>query len=290
MKGLEEDLDLKRDAFGLSTLRLLGEHLLELAEYRGQSPALEARWLNLMGFCFRPGFGVAVDEWRVKQLWKIHSQDVLHPSHDAAEMNWWILWRRVAGGLGRGPQQELAARVFPRIVANLAKRAKKRPPKPQSQLAAEMWRAAASLERISAKSRGQLGDGLLDLIENKKAPRGALWCLGRIGARKLLYGPREATVRPAIAMKWIERIIAAKRLPKDEHPAPALLSMARLTGDRQFDLEEGQRRKVSNFLADKGLPEEEHRPLFELIKVDRQTQVAALGDTLPTGLSLGETT
>lgn len=287
MKGLEEDLGVARDAFALATLRVLAEHLLEIAEHRGASPQLEARWLNLVGFCLRPGFGVAVDDWRVKQLWKIHSQDVLHPNHDPAEMNWWILWRRVAGGLGRGPQQELAARVFPRIIAGLAKRAKKKPPKPQSQLAAEMWRAAASLEQIGAKSRAQLGDALLDLIESKKSPRGALWCLGRIGARKLLYGPREATVRPAVAAKWIQRLMGLKRLPKDEHPAPALISLARLTGDRQFDLEEGQRKQVSAYLTERGLPEDQHRPLFEVVVVDQTTQVAALGDTLPAGLTLG---
>ncbi|CAN0430619.1 unnamed protein product, partial [Discosporangium mesarthrocarpum] len=38
-------------------------------------------------------------------------------------------------------------------------------------------------------SRAQLGDALIGLLEEKKSPRGALWCLGRIGARKLLYGP-----------------------------------------------------------------------------------------------------
>ena len=108
MKGLEEDLGLGRDAFPLTTLRVLAEHLLELADHRGATPALEARWLNLVGFCLRPGFGVAVDDWRVKQLWKIHSQDVLHPNHDPSEMNWWILWRRVAGGLG--PRSAAGAR------------------------------------------------------------------------------------------------------------------------------------------------------------------------------------
>ncbi len=286
MKGLEEDLGVGRDGFPLGTLRVLAEHLLELADHRGASAAIETRWLNLVGFCLRPGFGVAVDDWRVKQLWKIHAQDVLHPSHDAAEMNWWILWRRVAGGLGRGPQQELAARLFPLLIPSLAKRAKKKPPKPQTQLSAEMWRAAAALERLGAKSRAQLGDTLVELIETKKGPRGALWCLGRIGARKLLYGPREATVRPAIVMKWIDRLMAAKRLPKDEHPAPAMIAMARLTGDRHFDLEEGQRKKIGAFLAGRGLPDELHRPLFEVVQVDQQTQVAALGDTLPTGLSL----
>ena len=79
-----------------------------------------------------------------------------------------------------------------------------------------------------------------------------------------------------------------KRMPKDEHPVPALISMARLTGDRQFDLEDGQRKKISAFLEGKGLPESDHRPLFEVVQVDRQTQVAALGDTLPTGLSLAD--
>jgi molecular chaperone DnaK (HSP70) len=286
MKGLEEDLALGRDALPLPVLRALAEHLVELMERRSLSAALETRWLNVVGFCLRPGFGVPMDEWRVRQLWRVHAQGVLHPTHDPAELNWWILWRRVAGGLARGHQEELASRAFPLLIPALAKRSKKKPPKPQSQEAAEIWRAAASLEQLGAKSRAQLGDALVQLLEEKKAPRGALWCLGRIGARKLLYGPREATVRPQVAEAWARRLMALKKPPKEEHPAACLVSMGRLTGDRQLDLPEAARREIAAFLEERGVPAEQLRPLHEVVQVDTKTEAQAFGEGLPVGLTL----
>ena len=286
MKGLESDFALSRNEFPLSTLRALGEHLLERMDHRGISKEHEMRWLNLVGFCLRPGFGVPVDDWRVRQLWKIHGPGLVYPSHDPCELNWWILWRRVAGGLARGHQEELSSRVFPLVIPSLSKRAKRRPPKVKSQEAVEMWRAAASLERIGAKSRAQLGEALLEMLEEKKAPRSALWCLGRIGARKLLYGPREATVRQQTAVGWVKALMNLKRWPKDEHPAACLVAIARRTGDRQFDLPEEIRLKVKTFLVDRGVPEEQLLPLTEVVQVDVETQGAAFGEGLPTGLTL----
>ncbi len=286
MKGLEADLGMGRDRFPLTILRSLAEHLLEMMERRALSPQIEARWVNLVGFSLRPGFGVPMDDWRVKQLWKVHAQDVLHPAHDPCQMNWWILWRRVAGGLSRGHQEELASRAFPLINPGLAKRAKRKPPKWKTQEAAEIWRAAASLERIGAKSRAQLGDALLDLIEERRAPRGALWCLGRIGARKLLYGPREATVRIKVAEQWAVRLMKLERMPKGEHPAQCLVSMCRLTGDRQFDLPQGVRQKVEAFLVERGVPEDQLLPLREVVQLDTQSEAQAFGEGLPSGLTL----
>ena len=286
MKGLEQDLGMGRDAFPLPVLRSLAEHLLELMERRALSPELEARWINITGFCLRPGMGVPMDDWRVRQLWKIHAQGVLFPSHAPAELNWWILWRRVAGGLARGHQEELAARVFPMIIPALAKRAKKKPPRTSSQEAAEMWRAAASLERISSRSRAQLGDALLLLLEEGKAPKGALWCLGRIAARKLLYGPREATVRPETAAAWAKRFIALKRPPKDEDPLACLVSLGRLTGDRQLDLPEEDRKALAGHLVGRGAQDAAVRPLLEIVQVDVAAQGAAFGEGLPVGLTL----
>jgi molecular chaperone DnaK (HSP70) len=287
MKGLEGDFGMPRDAFPLPSLRALGEHLLELMEMRGISAAIEARWLNLVGFCLRPGWGVPVDDWRVRQLWKIHAQGVLHPGHDPCELNWWILWRRVAGGLSRGHQEELASRAFPMVIPSLAKRAKKKPPRSKTQEAAEIWRAASSLERISAKSRAQLGDALIEALEKGQAPRGALWCLGRIGSRKLLYGPREATVRAQTAADWAKRLMNLPKLPKDEDPTACLVALARRTGDRQFDLEDTARKNIEQWLALRGVAEEARRPLHDVIELDQSTQVSAFGEGLPTGLMLG---
>jgi len=286
MKGLEADLGLARDVFPLPTLRTLSELLLELMELRGLSAELEARWLNVVGFCLRPGFGVPLDDWRVRQLWKIHAEDLRFPGREPNELNWWILWRRVAGGLGRGHQEELASRVFPLVVPSLQKRAKRKLPKAKSQEAAEVWRAAAALENLSGKSRAQLGDALLEQIEEGKAPKGALWCLARIGARALLYGPKEATVRADTAAGWAKRLMATAKRPKDEHPALCLVSLTRLTEDRKLDLDKATRKGIAEFLVAHGVPEAETRPLFELTAIDRATQGQAFGEGLPVGLTL----
>ncbi len=287
MRGLEADLGLGRDQFPLATLRALAEHLLEQVEARGATPELEARWLHTVGFCLRPGFGLALDDWRVRQLWKIHGPGPTHPGHDQVALAWWILWRRTAGGLGRGPQDELSARLFPLIVPALYKRAKRKPPRSQTQEAAEMWRAAAALEQISAKQRSMLGTSLLELIEAKKAPKGALWALSRIGARRLLYGPRDHTVKPGAVAGWLDRLYAA-RLPKEEDPVPCVLALARLTGDRQLDLPEEARNAAARFLTERGANSALTRALFEVVEVDRGTQSAAFGDALPAGLSLAD--
>ncbi len=51
---LEQALALGRNSWPLSAIRKLGDRLLELAETRRKSPALEMRWLNLTGFCCVP--------------------------------------------------------------------------------------------------------------------------------------------------------------------------------------------------------------------------------------------
>ena len=149
-----------------------------------------------------------------------------------------------------------------------------------------MWRAAASLERIGAKSRAQLGEALVELVERKKAPRSALWCLGRIGARRLLYGPREATVRASTVAGWIERVLGMPKPSKDEHPKDCMISLARMVGDRQFDLDGAVRTKVQEYLAKRGVSEGALRPLREVVQLDAAGESAAFGEGLPSGLRL----
>ena len=53
----------------------------------------------------------------------------------------------------------------------------------------EMWRAAASLELLPVQTRTQLGDELIARIVKGDFVDTGLWCLARLGARKLFYGP-----------------------------------------------------------------------------------------------------
>ncbi len=64
---------------------------------------------------------------------------------------WWILWRRVAAGLARPHHEEIHRRLAPFLLpakgTSPAKKAGR--PKPEPHELAEMWRCAASLERLS---------------------------------------------------------------------------------------------------------------------------------------------
>lgn len=286
MKGLEADLGLPRDAFPLATIRALAERVIELMDQRAPSSEHEARWLNLIGFMLRPGTGFPLDDWRVRQLWRVHAPGPVFEGRDPVELNWWILWRRVSAGLARGHQEELASLLFPMLIPALEKRARKKPPRAKTQEAVEMWRAAASLEQLASKTRAQLGDALVDALVEKRAPKSGLWCLGRIGARRLLYGPRESTVRPATAAAWIERLIPILPTLKDEDPVEPLLAVARLVGDRQFDLDEDVRRRLAVALRARGATEPQLRALEEVVAIDAATQSLAFGEGLPSGLRL----
>ena len=49
----------------MALLRALFDALMQRARRRRRSAEHERLWLNLAGFCLRPGFGYALDEWRI---------------------------------------------------------------------------------------------------------------------------------------------------------------------------------------------------------------------------------
>jgi hypothetical protein len=110
--------------------------------------------------------------------------------------------------------------------------------------------------------------------------------MSRIGARQPLYGPRECTVRPGIALKWIDRLLSLPKPPQDGSLAACILSLARLTRDRQLDLDPSDRQRIDDALAARDVAPDARRALFEVVQTDRATQSAAYGDALPLGLTL----
>ena len=59
MKQLTAVIGLTKDDWPLSLLRDIANILIEKAAVRNQSLSHEIRWMNLLGFCMRPGFGDA---------------------------------------------------------------------------------------------------------------------------------------------------------------------------------------------------------------------------------------
>ena len=124
-----------------------------------------------------------------------------------------------------------------------------------------------SLELIPAANRMQLGDAILKQGRDDTA----LWCISRLGARQLFYGPANQVLSPAVATRWIEALIAA---PKAED---ALVSLARRTGDPVRDISATTFQAVQARLSDPALLEAER---------DETAMGRIYGEALPSGLVL----
>jgi hypothetical protein len=222
---LEQALGLGRNSWPLSAIRKLADALIELAEGRKRSAAHEARWLNLCGFCLRPGFGFPGDDYRIEQARRVYAGGLQFSNQVQNEIEWWIFWGRVAGGLNKNQQTDVFQRLSPTLLPRTAKR-----PRVNPSLLREMWRAAASLEFLPIQTKTQLGDELVARIAKGDFVDTALWCLARLGARKLFYGPINQVLPASTASRWLEPLL---KISKAEDAVGAL---GRRTGDSTRDL------------------------------------------------------
>ncbi len=290
VKRLEEALDAPRDQWPPSALCALWDPLHESLDTRSTSPQHESRWLNLAGYCLRPGVGVPLDELRIKALWPVFHGNVLHAKDTQCWVEWWVLWRRVAAGLTRAHHEEIDRRLRPFLLPPKGGAGGKRPgrPKPEAHEIAEMWRCAAALERLSATSKEPLGEALAAELTRPALGPHVLWSLGRLGARVLLYGPANTVVGPELVTRWVERLLG-RTFSNEREIADAtfaLSMLARVSGDRARDLDDATRQAVLARLEQWGVAEAVLRPVREFHELETAQQDQALGDSLPAGLRL----
>jgi hypothetical protein len=222
---LEQALALGRNSWPLATIRQLGDLMLELANGRGRGPAYEVRWLNLCGFFLRPGFGFPGDDFRIEQARRIYASGMRFPNHVECEVQWWIFWGRVAGGLNRNQQIDIYQRVAPFLLPR-----GKKPPRVNSSLLREMWRTASALELLPVQTKTDLGEALLKRLKSGGGGASELWCLSRLGARQLFYGPINLVVPASTAARWIDTLAGLKNSEE------AIASIAQHTGDATRDV------------------------------------------------------
>ena len=280
-KDISRIIDRPREKWPLSLIRSMADVLLSLIHTRQTAPDFESRWLNLLGFCLRPGFGDGFDEHRIKTLWKIYKQGPVFSQHSQVRLDWWILWRRISGGLSAGHQrqffQDLTSILF-------SAKAGKQRILPQEYL--EIFMSVASMERLTVKDKIRLGSTLLTDLKSKKAKSQHYWAFSRIGARELLYGPVDRVIPPAEILKWIEALITGNWA----NPAlagMALLQLARKTGDRARDVDMAVIERIHNRLSQQGFLEDQLRVLLEVMPYRRQEAGTIFGEDMPSGLILG---
>jgi molecular chaperone DnaK (HSP70) len=284
LEGLVKDVaaivERPREQWPLSLIRKMADVLLEQSSQRGVRHLAESRWLNLVGFCLRPGMGDGFDEHRVKKLWKIYKGGPIYANNPQVRSEWWIMWRRVAGGLKPGQQRQFIQDLSPVMFPKKGSRVRVHP---QEYL--EIWMAVANMELLLVKDKVKWGRRLLAEIGARRETPQFFWALSRMGARELLYGPVDRVIPPEEASRWIDALL--KREWKSPRPAlSAAAQMARKTGDRIRDVDEKTARRVIDVLEGSGFAEAEIRPLVEVVPIQTQEINVIFGEALPSGIVL----
>ena len=201
--ALENALGHAKHAWPLPVLRSLADVLLRSVEGRTEgSLGHEVRWLNLVGFCTRPGTGAPLDPWRVSELRKVYLAGIAFPRDTQGQVEWLVLWQRVAAGFTTGQQKELAQRVIGQIGIG-----QKKPIAPQHPHRARGVETVGEPRATRCRRTGQTRRRARETAPARTANTARLWALGRIGARTPLYGPLNVVVSPHAAELWIEALL-----------------------------------------------------------------------------------
>ncbi len=288
-RRLAKLLGMSRAEWPTSLLRGIWHQLIQLESGRGRSASHESNWLNLIGYALRPGFGYALDDWRVDQTWEaVRGQ--LHHSTPECRTQMWILWRRIAAGLDGGQQTAIASPILSSIrqTVHQAKtgRGKGGPIAVHEADAAEIWRVLGAFENLPPSSRSEIGEFILELVSRprmKAVREPMIWALGRIGSRSPMGASAAVPVAATTAEHWATQIMDRQL---DELPSTplAVMQLTRRTGNRFVDVSQSCRDEAIRYLREMDAPS----PLVSLIRdggsTDAETRAAVFGESLPIGL------
>jgi hypothetical protein len=274
---MEAALGAKRDSWPISAIRRFGDVLIEVAAGRKKSPRHEVRWLNLSGFCLRPGFGVPGDAARVNGLRTIASNELVFADDLQCQVERLVLLRRIAGGINASEQQALY-RKHARGAGS------KKKGRVNRQLEYEEWRLFASFEHLLASTRALLGHALVAKIRKEPGDAIWLWSLGRLGARIPLYGPLHSVVAAEIAGEWLKALLDLSTFTAVT--GSTIVLIARRTDDSSRDIDEAIREQAISRLMALGNTEETIQLLSKYDPPERADAVRSFGESLPPGLQV----
>jgi len=282
MEKLEQHIGMERREWGPTILRELWTSLLKMAPYRKITLEHEARWWNLAGFFLRPGFGFPLDDFRMKELWKMIIGELKFRQTPDSLIQIWICFRRVAGGLGKGQQMQIARELMGAIFDKKSGKIDTKR-KGEQYFYSEKIRALAAMERIDLPFKIRLGETLVDRLLHDSASSCDFWALGRIGARHLFYASAGQVVPRDYVSKWIERLLEKKSL-REHHESMLFLmkQLARKTDQRELNLSETTLEKIFAAFPTDHLGEW----LLEEKEMTKSEQEMAFGENLPSGLLL----
>lgn len=293
VKTLEQVIGTARSEWPPSLLRGMWEVLMEVQASRGKSSAHEARWLYLLGYSLRPGCGLALDDWRVAQTWRLFQGKRLLNAAVACRVEWLILWRRIASGLAAGQQRSLADPLL--ACVRTAGSGRSRPGASGkssgtvgSHELAETWRLLGSLELLPASTKLELGNLLLTRLPRETAfamAEALVWTLGRLGTRVPLHGSLNAVVATEVVEHWLVELMRVN--PTSPTLLFSAVQMARRTHDRYRDISDKVRDQVLAWLDRQNTREHYLQLVRQGGDLASDEQGMMFGESLPRGLRLG---
>jgi molecular chaperone DnaK (HSP70) len=277
LKSLEKILGMPRVDWNLLLIRSLWTALSASFSSREESIEHEEAWLILAGFLLRPGFGGKGDNARIDDLWQLHTSKLAYPGK-RSQIQQYILWRRVAGGLTQERQELILAPELTRL------RSKKDPP-------AELVRLVGSLERIGSNLKTEMINLFLktapELAITKQYAAPYLVALGLLLNRTPFYAGPDCVVPSA----QVER--AFEVLSDLDWSAPELaevqtlfLRAGRMVDDPNIDLPRALREKIVAKLAKSGVAEVKLGRLRKFIPIAGSERTSLFGESLPPGLMI----
>jgi hypothetical protein len=275
IESLEQILGRSKADWNATLLRDLWASLAATQNVRALSVEHEETWLILAGFLLRPGFGLAMDELRLDQLWRICDEGLRFPGK-RTKLQEYVLWRRVAGGLSQERQEALlvAEKIFER-----------------KNVPAELIRMVGAFERIGQDLKRELVERFIETVvelaseKNHCAPY--LAALGFLLTRTPFYAGPETIAPPSLVEKAYE---AFRRFDwKDAEFTEVqtlFLRAARAVDDRRLDLPSSLRSKIADKLEKCGIASAKTERLRKVQPVQRAERLSFYGEAVPPGLIL----
>ena len=275
MRLLEKALGGRREDWDSATLRGLWPAISQGMNRRSRSADHEEAWLYLAGFALRPGYGFPLDESRIEELWRLFDLGMAFPKEKRVQVQWYLLWRRVSGGLNARRQERILDKILPSL-----------PGQPETD---EILYLAGSLERIPLHRKMQVVQLLSGALTKPKIANKTpyAWALGRLLSRVPLYGGPEVVLPP----REVETLFRKVRdLDWKESPYaplnPLFAQAARRTDRREVDLPPELRQEILEKMKASGARPEELEVVRETVPVKDADRVRQFGESLPSGLVL----
>jgi molecular chaperone DnaK (HSP70) len=274
---LEEVLGAKKDSWPAAIIRRFVDVLIEVAAGRKKSARHEVRWLNLCGWCLRPGFGVRGDDARVNHILAIASNELAFADDLQGQVEKLVMLRRISGGINAGYQQALYRNYA-------ARGSRKKKGRANRQLEYDEWRLLASLEQLMTSTRVSLGQELLARVRKEPGDAIWLWSLGRLGTRIPLYGPLHSVVAAPIASEWLKALLGLS--PLTAAACSAIVMIARRIDDPLREMDDVIREQAISRLMESGCADETYQALSGSIPLNQADAERSFGESLPAGLQV----